>query len=406
MLKKFYCILFITSLFPIYSQGSNFSTISNNVPPAPVVSDLSARVQDSEVVLTWSPSSVDTSYYVILRSTQPITASNFTQSERIALVPSSQTEFTDKLKTNQTYYYAVLIQASNNSEYTFFIPLYNSLLVGVSSQISQEQIEPAIFKSFDYFIRNDSVILAWQLEKSAKKLFLYRSTSPFTDFNSLTQAVLIATFTNEAGAPYLDYPVPGVPYYYALVDEYVIRLGTTKFTPNINTNREPIEISRDFSRFQRTLLPSLRPIPLPWLNINQTITTNPQKFSKSTESIISSLIHKNETLTEIIYSPTVLKEESQLVSSGEEYTFRSILQNTFFKNNWEEAEKELLNYLTLRRSTNITARTKFYLGQAYFFQKKYEKALLEFLICQDSYYNESQEWIQYSLKKIIETSKN
>ena len=61
--------------------------------------------------------------------------------------------------------------------------------------------------------------------RSGKNLVVYRSTRPFTGTDSLVSAILVATIPDD-GTPFVDYPVPGVPCYYAVIDEPSLRSGS------------------------------------------------------------------------------------------------------------------------------------------------------------------------------------
>lgn len=383
-----------------FAQEKPLSTINREVPPAPVVSGLSAISEGNNVTLTWIKAPGIEGDSVIFRATKPITGATFNIAEKRGTVPFETTTFQDTIGYDQDYYYAVLSTDANGKLYEFFIPVNNSLLIAVSAVSKSQPIGTSAISAFDTIMRNDAVIITWKASVPDSTLVLYRSTSPFTNMNSLVQAVVVSSFT-DTGTPYVDYPVPGVPYYYSLLDENTIRSGTVRFTENENTNRIPVEIPASFARVQRNKLPALRPMPLPFLNISSTTTPPALSFSTETEKMIKILSRVNNSKKESNRDAYVFTSDIQSVSGGEEYNLKKILEASFATHLWPEAITSLTQFLSIRRTEETTARAHFYLGEAYFFTGNYRASLLEFLLSQDLYQNQSREWIQYVLEKMI-----
>jgi len=399
MNKKQLLFVYLISAAVLSGQEPSAFIGQARIPQAPVVSEISARVDNSTVMLSWNPAPAETSAYEIYRSEVPVTASTFPSSTYIARVNSSTVTYADAIESGKTFFYAVLARSPDDTLYEFFIPSSNSLLVGVSAGDKPLPRLPVVFNGFDLLVRNDAVIITWSGNSRDKNLVLYRSTSPFTDLNSLVPAVVISSFT-DTGTPFVDYPVPGIPYYYAIIDEDSVRSGKVSFVPAKNTNRIPVEISPLFSRIQRSKLPSLRPMPLPWLNPSQTVPEDTTVFGKRTESIISVLVSGQPPIRRTMPVPYILDDDKTEKAVGEDYSLRQILDKNFPEKKWEGAQKELIEFISLRRTPKTTARTRFYLGQVYFFRGDYKNALLEFLLAQDYYYSKSREWIQYVLNAL------
>ena len=375
-------------------------TESREVPPPPVVSGLSVTCSGNNVTLNWQPAPDIKGENIILRSARPITSANYSAADRIGTVSVNSTTFEDTITDGSEYYYAVLTRDSDGIFYEFFLPASNSLLVPVSSGIAKKAPIATILTEFDAMVRNDAVVITWNSSLQQKNVVLYRSTSPFTDMSSLVPAIVISSFQDN-GAPYVDYPVPGVPYYYVVLDEDTIKSGTAEFLPDKNTNRIPVEIPSVYAKIQRTPLPTLRPMPLPWLNPDQQAEIPALQFSTDTEKIIASLVRYTSTKSAIKLSPYVFKSDIDSSSGGEEYTLKNILEINFREGSWDKAIESLNGFLSIRRSEDTIARTRFYLGEAYYFSGDYRNALLSFLMSEDAYYEQSREWIQYVLEKSI-----
>lgn len=369
------------------------------VPPAPVVSGLVAGVSGQTVTLAWIQAPGIDGENIILRSDRPITAANYETAEKRGVLPVTATTFTDTIEDGKDYYYAILSRDASGAEYKFFIPASNSLLVGVTTGKIEEPAKIATFSGFDAIQKDDSILVAWTATIRKKNLILYRSTSPFSGMASLPQAIVVASFV-DTGSPYIDYPVPGVSYYYAIVDEDSLRTGNVTFVPGANTNAISVEIPAGIGKIQRPLLPVLRPMPLPYLNPSREADVTPAKFSQDTERIVRALTVPAATTAPVEREPYVFKSDLSSSSSGEEYSLRKIISTSFAARAWDKSISELNDFLSIRRSEITQTRAHFYLGEAYYFSKNYRQSLLEFLLAEDRYYNQSREWIQYVLAKM------
>lgn len=372
---------------------------SRDVPPAPVVSSLVAASSGSTVTLAWVAASDVDGENLVLRSNRPITAANYGAAETRATLPVSATSWSDTVPDSAEYYYAIQTRDIDGTLYDFFLPASNSLLVPVKAE-TEIAPNPVAFTAFDAMTRNDAVIITWNSSVPDKNLVLYRSTSPFADMTSLVQAVVVSTFKDD-GAPYVDYPVPGIPYYYALLDEDSIRSGSAIIAEGRNTNRIPVEIPSMYVKIKRASLPAVRSMPLPWLNPDGEATVPAVRFSPETERIIASYITGGTPVSRPAYKPYIFEKDVNPLASGEEYTLQSLLRGNFAGAKWIESIADLSAFLAIRRTEETSDRTHFYLGEALFFAGTYDKALLEFLLSQDRYYNQSKEWIERVLSEMV-----
>lgn len=398
----FRSVLVLVAVTGLFGQEELLSVTDREVPPAPVVSQLQAVSTGNSVRLSWVQAPDVDGESIILRANRPITAGNYLSATRIGTVACTVTTFIDTVTDNQVYFYAILSKDSNGTLYDFFLPVSNSLLLGISTGVGEITVKETRFSAFDTMNRNDAIIITWKSSVEGKNLVLYRSTSAFTSMNSLVQAVVVSGFA-DTGVPYVDYPVPGVPYYYAIIDEDSIHSGTASFNPDENTNRIPVEIPSGFAKFQRAGLPGLRPMPLPYLNPSQTAPVASWQFSPKTEKMIRALTAGTVSQRHITRTPYIFLSDSQSKSGGEEFTLKKILETNFPGGKWAEAITDLTQFLSLRRTPETAGRTHFYLGEAYYFNGNYPRALPEFLLSQDLYYNQSREWIRYVLEKMINT---
>ncbi|ULQ59927.1 hypothetical protein K7I13_00850 [Brucepastera parasyntrophica] len=403
-MKKPFSMLFLLFLLTGAVMAQETEDNERTVPPPPIVSELHAVVSGDSVTLTWKAAPDIHGENIILRSNRPITAANYTATDRRGSVPTSMTTFYESIEFGKEYYYAVLTRDSEGVFYDFFLPASNSMLVAVTAESGTDQAEKAAISAFNVMLRNDAVIITWTSSPKGKNLVLYRSTSAFTGINSLVPAIVISSF-KDTGTPYIDYPVPGVPYYYAILDEDDLSAGSVQFIPDQNTSRYTVEVPASFARVQRNVLPVLRPMPLPWLNPSGAIDYGAATFPAGTEKMIQNLTKNTPARKSAPMIPYIFASDKNASGSGEEFLLKGIIDATFPDGLWDKAMTDLNEFMSIRRSAAATARVHFYLGEAYYFSGKYREALLEFLLAQDQYYNQSREWIQYTLEQIVITVK-
>ncbi len=389
----------LLSILPLTAQEA-FETAPGRleVPPAPVVSGITASLTENKVLISWDtpPSTIAES--TILRDTKPITASTFRSAQRRGTVNRDVTTYTDILESPGSYYYAVLSFGSDGKAFDFFLPANNATLIAVSLAAPAEAVSVRI-TAFTSLVRNDAVIVTWKTDFKGTGLVLYRSTTPFSDMTSLAGAIVLSSF-DETGTPYVDYPVPGVPYYYAILDESSVLSGNVSFVADENTNRVPVEVSSGYAKFQKVGVPPVRPMPLPWLNPSSKLERPPYRFTRETEAMISSMTSKPGILREVPYRAYLFEIDTLASGAGEEFTLRKILESSFIPGKWDVAITELGRFLSIRRSSEVTARAHFYLGQAKFFSGSYSEALLEFLLVQDRYHVQARAWIHYVMERL------
>ncbi len=287
---------------------------------------------------------------------------------------------------------------------------YQNIQYGSENGFDEPQKnEPVFFTDFSAFVREKAVVITWKASLPNKNVFLYRSTKNFSSFISLADAVPIANIT-DTGIPYIDYPAQGIPYYYAIAEENQLASGNIKFIGGKNTLTAPIEIlalGKDAA--QEKPVYETRPMPLPFLNPLKIEKKKMRFFSSQTESIIGALTAEKRNYGEFTASPLkkepfIFADDKKNPEGGETMELQRILNENFINKNWQKCEKELNNFLLIKRTSRVTARTRFYLGETLFFQNKYEAALLKFLTAQDMYPVQSAEWIRYCLLALANSS--
>jgi hypothetical protein len=263
---------------------------------------------------------------------------------------------------------------------------------------------------------------------------LFRSTSPILAASQLL-STREARQVKSVETRIIDYPVAGIPYYYALVDEKLLTQDSAAaitLEAGRNTTRDPAAIllrDENIAREQlspkteKALPPELsrpsalqeipgRPMSLPYFILDSKISANEalrqpisasipeyHGLSLAAEKAVVNLLPMTESPKEDYPRPVILAADRTRGSDREDYTLKTILGGSFAEKNWKEAERLLTYFINMHITEDIRARAYFYKGQALFFQERYEESFMDFLLAQDKYYTAAEPWLTTIFKK-------
>jgi hypothetical protein len=389
----------------------------------PFVSRIQGEIKNHLLRLSWIDSPSVRGPVFIYRSTVPFEEISPASRSRPVEVPYGAKSYIDELEGPGTFYYFVAASDEWGQKYEILIPFGNSISIQVSeqgavigvpqvpaqpqtpgqlpapvrSQVPEPAEEPAI-RNIKASVEGDKVIISFS-GGAGKRPILYRSIRPFKEARDLLSAVIVQP---GVSSPFIDYPVPGIPYYYALVPEADITGGTLAITPGINATTQSVEVSTGQRIGLPPSSPGLRSLPLPQISL-QAATPGMNAFSETPPPRAGLSPEAAKVLRDIppagerarpLKKPRAFNQDLELPAGGEEHVLRSIIQGPFSKKEWETARDELIGYLALPRSSFSEARARFYLGQCYYFTGAYRESLFEFLSVQSDYPTEAAGWIQ------------
>ncbi len=382
---------------------------------SPFVSRLRAQVESNTIILSWRDTSDVDGTYLVYRHTQEIGPANFQQAELIAEVDSGTEYYVDHPYLSIPFFYAVLAEDTDGELYELFIPFRNKTVNGVSVQsVISEEERVAEISDISTKIRNESIVLGFSNDKLDRRLIVYRNTAPISSIDDILKANLLTTIPGTA-KEFVDYPVPGVPYYYGVFDAEQVKTGSFTFNTDQNVTTVPVEIPLTETtiglNFSKSTTSRSRPLPYLLLSSSVisgealsspiTITTpEPNVMALPTVKALAGILNTIEPPPEPTPQPVILAYDTIPHTGGEEYTLGTILNREFRRREWDATERLLTNFLSVKRSRPTENRTRFYLGQVYFFQEKYREAFLEFLLAAETTYVESQEWLDIVLQKL------
>jgi hypothetical protein len=445
------CLLLLLLLF----AWAGFSQETGNERFVPFVSKLKAKADESKILITWrNPKSFQGTLLVYRHSTE-IDQDNLSDAVRIASLAADRESYEDSPPDYQPYYYAVLIEDSAGTIQKLFIPFRNITSRGVRvSVLPPVEEEAARITEIQAVVSDDSVQVDFQTSNSGRDLLLFRSNSPMTTAEDLIEA--FAPLQLEAGVThFVDFPIPGVESFYAVVDTEMFKLGKQVLIPDENTTAEAVFIPLEVPRVALPAAPvaqqlsgeaeegereagagqtapgavsapaasmqagqmagqgaaqsALTATPLPYLQPTEdsrssfALPPRSTDLDPRTEAAISRLLSSAPPLQASQRAVVILPEDKDEPNAGESRGLYKILQDFLLPGDYTEAESKLQGSLNIRRSPYTEAKVHFYLAQAYYFQELYEEALLEFVLAQDQLYAPVQPWLESCFRNLWKT---
>jgi len=388
---------------------------------APFVSRLQGEIKNNLIRLSWVDSPDVRGPVYVYRSTRPFEGTDSFQGLKPVEIPYGVQYYVDEIENGGTLYY--FVAASDETGRSYDVPIvannyisiqipadsYSSAAVTPAATGQTEKADssqngagtPAGISSLKADSQGASVIITFTVSpdfSGAKSAVLYRSVQPIKEAADLLGAVIIRT---EVTSPFTDYPVPGIPYYYAVIAGEDLIRGTAVIIPGSNATLTPAQVSAGGASPGG----DIRAIPLPEITVQTAIpdtsayTGTPPSAGLSPQAAkaLENTQARPQAAPEF-KKPRVFARDLEVPSTrGEDYTLALIVKGSFAAKNWEAARNELVRFLALPRSPEATARARFYLGQSYYFQYRLREGLFEFLAIQDRYPAEAAEWIQASL---------
>jgi hypothetical protein len=374
---------------------------------APFVSNLQAVAEENRIVLTWSDSPDNIEAYRIYSSKTPFSRDHAPESSPVATIESGNEVFSFYPRDTDPYYFAVLGVDDQGREYPLYIPFRNITSEAVSIiEVASLEERAARIEKISAVASGEVVYISYSSSAPERGVQVYRSTSPIVDKENLTSASLVVSLGQSTGRV-TDFPLPGLDYYYAIVDRELADKNDIRIEPGVNSTVNPASVSLPSSISSQETRRSSRTRPLPFLALPRSVKTGDhlvsidkyvlppfRPLSQDTDTVarklITSLPPRDEMETP---QPLIFPVDKSPGENPEAMLLSSILNGSFLDKEWKAAEKELVNFLAIRRAASLEARAQHYLGQVYFFQERYREAFYQFLFAKDAYQVESSTWL-------------
>ena len=382
---------------------------------SPYVTQIRAEARNNLIRITWIDSPDARGSVYIFRSARPFSGS-VPANIRPVTVRYGQQYYIDETDDMENIYYFIAASDVSGRRYDIIIPQTNSVNVslnqtqpqtavsGISSGTAAADVLPSVTVQGISNLRasrdGDRAVITFNTTSPEKNAVLYRSTQPVRQPQDLLNAVIV-----QSGivSPFVDFPVPGFIWYYAVIYEEEISSGNMGIRPGINATTTGVSISDG-----QTAEQSMRPIPLPLLALSNAVderyflpeVMDQNPLSAQTAGIIRDILMP-EKVPRTLKTPRVFVVDLQSPSSGEESALFQIVNEYFCFLDWENARVNLQYYLSLPRSRDVEARARFYLGQTLYYTGNYREALLEFLLIRSLHFVEANTWIEAILTAMV-----
>ncbi len=418
---------------------------------APFVSRLRAAAGQSSVQLSWRTVPGFAGTYRIYRHTKEIDETSLPGAVQIGAVGAEVSAYEDFPPAPGSYYYAVLMDDGKLS--ALLVPFRNKTSIPAKVGASAPEGERAArITGLAAELVGDAVRLRFQSSRSDRDLLLFRSLQPMRSGADLNTSPL----SLKAGTTrYDDYPIPGLDYYYALVDAGLFKLGQAELAAGQNSTLQPAQVPLEAGRLglppavleevspleataargpggtatapaaaqpeipSRVTAPAAhqpvsapaseqiavtpRPAPLPYLDLgaarglSSPALPAPRPLGPVARHAVDAVLREAPPLAAPRLRAQVLPEDQGTGAGPEGAGLGVLVAEQLLTSNLAEAEKRLQTFLAVPRTETVAARARFYLGQAYYLQGKPDRAVLELLLARPLYYAAVQPWLENCL---------
>jgi len=232
-----------------------------------------------------------------------------------------------------------------------------------------------------------------------RDLLLFWGTSPLRSAEDLLRAAAMAQL--DAGTTrYTVHVIPGFDWWFAVLDAGLYKVGGAPIATGENAPSSGVSVASAAASPSAAGAPS-RGEPLPSLQLGVEVGTGRRMETAGapeipTERAVSPATERS--ITELLRaagpaSRPILKAQPLAGKlAGSDAALRDIATGPLAGGDWAAAERKLKDYLSIRRTPELRAVARFYLGQAYWFQDRPRDAFFEFLGCEDVLPRESRAW--------------
>jgi hypothetical protein len=388
--------------------GAPIPAIAQSGTQAAFASRLTAAAVDHQIKLTWIDTSDLKGNYLVYRSLQEITSQNIGQATFVDRVGPGVQFFIDTPPDLQAYFYAVLVQDPSGSLHSILVPFRNKTSIAVAAAASApEQLLAARITGIRAAVSatGEGMEISFKSSNPGRDLLLFRATAPLGEPEDLLRST--STTQLDAGTTRaLVAALPGVDYWFAVLDAGMYKLGKAPLEKGANATSAAIQIP--VGRGSVSLAPSAaarRAQPLPSLTLAYGVQNGLQlasgatpelppqaKLSLGAQKAVALLMAAVPPLRAAPRPPQVLTADTTPTPDGETAAIQAIVKGPFLGGDMAAAVLQLTDFLRLPRAPAIEAHARFYLGQAYFFQDRTRDALLEFLMADEHYYHDVEAW--------------
>ncbi len=409
-----YLTLIQILIFPCLMTAQTSDTADKEVY-APFVSRIKAETRGTAIVLSWKDArNLSDPLYHIYESWQPFDDENFPHSRRIATVERGAEHYLYEPGDSNPRYFLILAEEEGQL-FDVFIPYRNMNMKAVSAEKAVIQEKKAARIS-DLLVvpESQNLLITAAASDSERSLILFRSTDPLLKREDLKDAARVRIFKGER-IEIRDHVVPGIPFYYALVDKALYESGSTILLYDGSVTPAPVSIPMEQWNPEEahSFLFASSHIPLPMLNMELDIERGKKlpdpglprtviALEPETEAALAELNFGKSVHTPLWMRPELLPVDKAVESPPETAWVEEIIVLEDWKALLEQSDEQLKNSF----DREIRNRLLFYRGQARYFLGDLEYAFMDFLSARDGYYSESGRWLYNIFEQRLRISRS
>jgi hypothetical protein len=393
----------------VFAQDGGTEDLNRDVF-APFVSRLRVAVRDPQVRITWRDSEdLSDGSYLVYRHTSEINQDSLDEATLVATVEPGVETYLDTPLEEGNYYYAVIAAEADGRIYPIFVPFRNKTLrpVAVTRLESEEDLAASVY-DIDAQAQDMTIVVVFTPSRSGRTLAVYRSTDPFPELESIADATLLEEI-DSSSRRFVDYPAPGVSYYYGVFDKVLIERGSLEVVEGANALATAVQVNLPNEQGITIQIPpaTKRPAPLPILQLTSGLQSGERLATPDiprsatagllppgAERAVNELLADTPERSVFAPEPVILPEERAGAGEGVQQTLARIVNGEFAGGDYARAVDLMRNLLMLPISTDLEERVRFYLGQALYFDGRREPAFMEFVIAADGdLYGQVKPWM-------------
>ena len=298
--------------------------------------------------------------------------------------------------------YFLILAREGEQLYNVQIPYRNMTMTALAAELpAVEEEKAALISDLKVIPDRQEMQISGISSRGERELILFRSSEKLTSRSDLMKAARVTNLTGEV-LQWKDRVVPGIPFYYALVDRDLFLSGSTALLYEGNMTLEPVLIpleewapaeAHSFKYFSRN-------IPLPILNIRRDIESGDLLHGPGPAAEAAQLSSEAElTLASLNFGKTLRSidwMESRILAVDRGANLNEALQEIprlMEDQDWAALIDKTTRELEIAQDKEIRARLHFYRGQAYYFAGLLEYSFMDFLTARELYYSESELWM-------------
>ncbi len=400
-------LLSLSSLIPVSSQTGVEEGREEIF--APFASRFRAETKGASILLSWKDArNLDSPVYKIYYSDQPFNnKESLNDATLLETLATGEEQYLFEPGNGDEWYFLVLVQEGDRL-FDVFIPYRNMNMEPVGAVLHAVEEERTTYIS-DLKVNPDiqDMQISALSSRMDRPVLLFRSVEYPRNREDLLKAARVATLSGGK-LQWKDTVVPGIPFYYALVDKDLFEAGSEEILYEGSVTLEPVIIPLDEwspAEAHSFQFPS-RHIPLPVLNISSDIEQGkplpgpalpdaPVELSGDTALKLAAL-NFGKSVRDIEW------KEVEVLDADRVEPLHSALEGIpllLENQDWESVITRTDRELNKVYDREILARLHYYRGEALYFRNEFEYAFMDFLTARELYYSESNEWI-YNIFKL------